>query len=196
MTALLIIFEMTNDYRIVLPLMVTVALASLVARVLLSDSIYTIKLAKRGIDIRSGRDINVLKAHSVGEIIDSAFDTIEASASVADILNNMEQSRESAFLVVRGDGSLEGLVSFQDIRSLVATRELDSLVVAHDLVQRDIEVVEEDSTLDDAMNAFNVRGMRMLPVVARGRARQVVGIIRRDDLIEFYNRKLVEHLKR
>jgi CIC family chloride channel protein len=196
MTALLIIFEMTNDYRIVLPLMVTVAVASLVARLLLSHSIYTIKLAKRGIDIRAGRDINVLKAHKAGEILVSEYDAIPASATVAAILQKMEQSRESDLLVLTEDGRLEGLISFQDIRGMIARRELDTLIVAHDLVQREIESVLTGSTLEEAMNAFNVRGSRVLPVVEDKSSGKVIGIIRKDDLIEFYNQKLVEHLKR
>lgn len=196
MTALLIIFEMTNDYRIVLPLMVTVALASLVARLLLTNSIYTMKLAKRGIDIRSGRDINVLKAHKAGEIVTTEYDSIPMSATVPVILKKMERSRESDLVVVDENGRLQGLISFQDIRSVVASRELDSLIVAHDLVQREIESVDATFDLEQVMSAFGVRGSRVLPVVENKTSGKAIGIIRKDDLIEFYNQKLVEHLKR
>lgn len=196
MTALLIIFEMTNDYRIVLPLMVTVAVASLVARLLFSNSIYTIKLARRGIDIRSGRDINVLKAHKADEIVIAEYDSIPASATIPLILNKMEQSRESDLIVVDGQGRLQGVITFQDIRSVITKRELDTLVVAHDIVHREVEAVIIESDLEQVMNAFNVRGIRVLPVVDNKTSNRVIGIIRKDDLIEFYNQKLVEHLKR
>ncbi|MDD4050569.1 MAG: chloride channel protein [candidate division Zixibacteria bacterium] len=196
MTALLIIFEMTNDYRIILPLMVTVAVASLVARLLFSNSIYTIKLAKRGIDIRSGKDINVLKAHTVDEIVITEYDSVPASATIPAILEKMEQSRESDLVVVDGDGRLQGLISFQDIHSVISRRELDVLVVADDIAHREIEAVIAGSDLEQVMNAFNIRGTRVLPVVDNKASNQVIGIIRKDDLIEFYNQKLVEHLKR
>jgi chloride channel protein, CIC family len=196
MTALLIIFEMTNDYRIVLPLMVTVAVASLVARLLFSNSIYTIKLAKRGIDIRSGRDINVLKAHNAGEIIAAEYDSIPPSATLSAILSKMEQSRESDLLVIDQNKRLQGVISFEDIRSMITKRELDSLIVAHDLLQPEVDAVEVGTDLDKVMSAFNVRGIRVIPVVDDGVSMKVVGIIRKDDLTEFYNRKLVEHLKR
>jgi chloride channel protein, CIC family len=195
MTALLIIFEMTNDYRIVLPLMVTVAVASLVARLLFSNSIYTVKLAKRGIDIRSGRDVNVLRAHQVEDILVRDFDTIPMSASLPTMLAKMEQSRESGLIVVDGEGYLEGLISFQDIRSVITRRELDTLIVAHDLVQRDVDAVSAGTNLDEVMNAFNIRGSRVLPVVEKT-TNKVIGIIRRDDLTEYYNQRLIEHLKR
>jgi CIC family chloride channel protein len=196
MTALLIIFEMTNDYRIILPLMVTVAVASLVARVLFSNSIYTIKLAKRGIDIRSGRDINVLRAHKADDIVVAEFDSIPLSATIPAILNKMEESRESDLIVVDKDGRLQGLITFHDIRSVITKRELDMLAVAHDFVHREIEAIVAGSSLEQVMSAFNVRGARVLPVVDNKTSNKVIGIIRKGDLIEFYNQKLVEHLKR
>jgi chloride channel protein, CIC family len=196
MTALLIIFEMTNDYRIVLPLMVTVAVASMVARWLFSNSIYTIKLAKRGIDIRSGRDINVLKAHTAGELVVSEFDSIPMSATLPDILDTMEKSRESDLVVMDKDRRLHGLISFEDIRSVITRRELDTLVVAHDLLQREVESVEVSSNLEQVMGAFNVRGTKVLPVVDNRISNKVIGIIKKDQLIEFYNQMLVDHLRR
>jgi chloride channel protein, CIC family len=196
MTALLIIFEMTNDYRIILPLMVAVAVASLVARLLFSTSIYTTKLAKRGIDIRSGRDINVLRAHKAKEIVITEFDSIGLAATIPAILNRMERSLESDIIVVDEGGRLEGLIAFQDIRSIITRRELDTLIVADDIIHREIETLTMESNLEEVMNAFNVRGIRMLPVVSDMVSRKVIGMIRKDDLNEFYNRKLVEHLRR
>jgi CIC family chloride channel protein len=99
-TALLIIFEMTSDYRIILPLMVTVVFSALVARRLFRHSIYTAKLAKRGIDIRGGKDINVLRSHRVAEIMDTQFATIPANMPLARILNTIERSTESYFVVI------------------------------------------------------------------------------------------------
>lgn len=196
MTALLIIFEMTNDYRIILPLMVTVAVASLVARLLYTQSIYTMKLAKRGIDIRLGRDINVLRAYKGADILVTGFDSVGVSAPMPAILAKMRQSLESDMIVIDDNGRLQGLITFQDIRNTVTRHELDALVVAYDIVHRDIEILTPQSNLEEVMNAFNVRGIHILPVVDNPVSRKVVGVIRKDDLIEFYNRKLLEHMKR
>jgi CIC family chloride channel protein len=165
MTALLIIFEMTSDYHIILPLMVTVAIASLVARLLFSNSIYTVKLAKRGIDIRAGRDINVLRTHRADEIVTTEFDSIPLSATIPAILGKMEQSRESDLVVLDGDGRLLGLITFQDVRRVISRRELDTLVVAYDIAHREVEAVTMDTDLEEVMNTFNVRGTGVLPVV-------------------------------
>jgi CIC family chloride channel protein len=85
-TALLIIFEMTSDYRVILPLMVTVVFSALVAGRLFEHSIYTVKLIKRGIDIRGGRDINVLRAHTVAEIMDKKSGYLPCNRALARII--------------------------------------------------------------------------------------------------------------
>jgi CIC family chloride channel protein len=105
-TALLIIFEMTSDYRIILPLMVTVVFSALLARRLFPHSVYTVKLIRRGIDIRGGKDISVLKAHKVFEVMDTAFQTMPASTALATIFGIIEHSYESYYLVMDPEGHL------------------------------------------------------------------------------------------
>ncbi|PWB70219.1 chloride channel protein [candidate division GN15 bacterium] len=196
MTALLIIFEMTNDYHIVLPLMVTVAVSSLVARLLLPNSIYTMKLVKKGIDIRSGRDVNVLKAHQARELADTGFEAIAMATPLPEILQRMASSRDTDLVVTDREGRLEGLISFQDIQRAMTSRDLDTLIVAYDLIHQDIETVEAGTDLDQVMNTFNVRGARMLPVIDSKNSRKVIGVLRKDDLTEFYNQKLLERARR
>jgi CIC family chloride channel protein len=196
MTALLIIFEMTNDYRIILPLMATVATASLAARLMFDHSIYTMKLFKRGIDIRAGRDVNILRAHKTAEIVSREFDSVEIDATLSSILMKMERSLESDFIVIDEDGRFQGLIAFQDIRGVITRHELRDLVVAYDITHRETECLTVESNLEKAVDAFNVRGVRILPVVADMNSKKVVGIIRKEDLMEFYNQRLLEHLKR
>jgi len=126
-TALLIIFEMTSDYRIILPLMVTVVFSALVAGKLFPHSIYTVKLVKRGIDLKGGKDVNILKSHKVSEIVDNQFETIPAATTLLDIFHTIERSRESYFVVVDRNGFMKGIVSFQDIRNLLSEHTLDYL---------------------------------------------------------------------
>jgi len=134
-TALLIIFEMTSDYRIILPLMVTVVFSALVAGRIFPYSIYTMKLARKGIDIKGGRDINVLRSHQVWEIMDRDFETIPASMPLARVFQTIENSSESYFIVVDGANRMKGVLSFQDIRSLLSQHSLDFLVIAQDLIK-------------------------------------------------------------
>ena len=196
-TALLIIFEMTSDYRIILPLMVTVVFAALVAGRLFTHSIYTAKLFKRGIDIRGGKDVNILRAHKVSEIMDPDFETITSATPLAGIFQKLEQTNESYFVVVDKNQYLEGVISFQDIRAHLSQHSLDYLVIAHDLVKPETVVVAGEDTLEKAYSLFGVKDLRMLPVViGETGKKKVVGVVRRDTLIDYYNRQLIETLRK
>lgn len=195
MTALLIIFEMTSDYRIILPLMVTVVFSALVAGKLFEYSVYTVKLARRGIDIRGGKDINVLRSHQVSEIMDRKFTTIGAATPLAKIFHTIEHSSESYFVVVDREDRLKGVLSFQDIRSMLTEHTLDYLVIAQDLVRPETTVIHADENLEHAYNMVSTRGFKLIPVVDREDKRKVIGVLRREDLITAYNRHLIDTLR-
>ena len=194
-TALLIIFEMTSDYRIILPLMVTVVFSALVAGRIFPNSIYTMKLARKGIDIRGGRDINVLRSHQVWEIMDRDFETMPASLPLARVFQTIENSKESYFIVVDGANRMKGVLSFQDIRSLLSQHSLDFLVIAQDLVKTDTMRVGSQDTLEQAYHSFGLSDLQMIPVVDSNDPDRVIGVIRRDDLISYYNKRLLDTLR-
>ncbi|HOD67464.1 MAG TPA: chloride channel protein, partial [candidate division Zixibacteria bacterium] len=178
-TALLIIFEMTSDFRVILPLMVVVVFAALVARRLYPHSIFTAKLIRSGIDIRGGRDVNVLRSHRVAEVMSREFETVDISASLHDILVKIEESRESYFLVMDRREVLRGVISFQDIRAVLSQRTLDRLVIARDIVHEEVVTLGTDDTLERAFQLFSARGLRLIPVVDGGPGERVVGVLRR-----------------
>lgn len=194
-TALLIIFEMTSDYRIILPLMVTVVFSALVARRLFGHSIYTAKLAKRGIEIRGGRDINVLKSHTVREVMDEEFSTIAASTQLPEILRKVEESDDTYFVVIGRKGQLKGVFTLQDLRSILSHPELNELVVAQDLAPSYTTVIHPDVDLDEANRIFGYKGLTMIPVVSRIDDGKVIGVLRRDKLIDHYNKRLLDTLQ-
>src|SRR5581483_1753452 len=79
-TAVLLLFEVTNDYRIILPIMLCVAVSNLIAGHLFKESVYTERLARQGIRLRSGRDLNIMEAMRVGEAMSRRFGTIDFKA--------------------------------------------------------------------------------------------------------------------
>ncbi len=195
-TALLIIFEMTSDYRIILPLMVTVVFSALFARKLFPHSIYTVKLIRKGIDIRSGKDVNVLRSHKVAEIMDETFEKIRLSTSLQEILLRVEQGSDSYFVVVNKEDSIQGVISFQDLRSLLSQHSLDNLVIAKDLVQEETVVVNYDDDLEQAFKLFGIKDLKMIPVINKYDNDKVIGVLRREDLIDYYNKQLIDTLRR
>lgn len=192
LTALLIIFEMTNDYRIILPLMVTVAIASVIARFLFKPSIYTVKLLKRGIDIRSGKDIGVLRATKVNEVMDTRFETIRSDLSLKQIFHRVADSTESYFVVVDRGDEFKGMVTLQDLRSLITQQHAAELILAADIAKPAPIVIHPEDSLEEALNQLDLRGLKLLPVVAPLEPNRVVGVVRRESLVDFYNRRLLD----
>ena len=195
-TALLIIFEMTSDYHIILPLMVTVVFSALGAGKLYEHSIYTIKLAKKGINIKGGKDINVLRSHNVSVVMDETFQTIPSNMSLAKILHTIEHANESYFIVTDKDDLMCGVLSFRDIRLLLTQHSLDYLIIAQDVVKTDTVSVIKSCTLEEAYQLFNLRDLQMMPVVEDKNSNKVIGVIRREALMNYYNKKLIDTLHR
>ena len=194
-TAILIIFEMTSDYRIILPLMVAVVFSTLVARRIFEPSIYTIKLIKRGIFLKGGKDTAVLKANRVEDIMDQEFETLPAAMPLAKIMEKVEASKGTTFMVVDRLGKFVGILSFQDMLGILTQHTLDYLVIAKDIATTDFVTVYPDDDLETALGRLNLKGFKMLPVVNRNDPSIILGVLRREDLIQHYNKKLIETFK-
>lgn len=191
--AMLIIFEMTQDYRIILALMFASVLSTLVSnRFSRGESIYTLKLVRRGINLRAGRDISILSTTFVREVMSRSWEKISLSTPLGKLLQIIENSRYSFFPVVNSKDELEGIISLQDIRSLITKRGLENLVIVKDVVPGYSLTLSEDETLASALQKFGLQDVEALPVVDRYNHKKLIGVLRRSDIISFYNRKLIE----
>ncbi len=175
--------------------MVSVVFSALVAGRIFPQSIYTIKLFKRGIDINHGKYVNVLRSHTVREIMDEEFETIPAWTNLHDIFMTLEHSKESCFVINDRNDNLKGMISFQDIRNLLSHHELDYLVIAQDLVPPETVVIKDTDTLEEAHNRFAVSDFRLIPVVSNTEPSQVIGVVRKEELVDYYNKRLLESLR-
>jgi CIC family chloride channel protein len=194
MTALMIIFEMTRDYQIILPLMVATVVATMIAMRMAPESIYTLKLLRRGIVLRQGRDINVLARHHVSEVMQKDFATILQTMRVPEILRELESSGQSDFMVVDDQGRLVGVVGFQDLRVVLAKPEIDTLVIASDIMRPVRYKLYPDHHLTEAWDLFRPDEVGAVPVVDRQDEGRIVGIVTRGAITAFYNRCLVEDM--
>jgi len=194
-TAILIIFEMTNDYRIILPLMIAVTFSTLGARHLFRHSIYTIKLAARGIFLKAGKDLSVLKAIKTYEVMDRNYETIAPRTHLKEIIYKIESSRESYFMMVDDNNRLTGIISFQDLRGVLTKSGLHDLVIAQDIAHTDLITVTPEEDLEQAREKFAVQAMKLLPVVDPKNDNKILGVLRYDDMMTIYNKRLIETLQ-
>jgi CIC family chloride channel protein len=184
-TAILIIFELTNDYKIILPLMITCITATLLATQLQRASIYTLKLLRRGVDIHRGQTVNVLRDLACRDVMRDDFEIVEPSASVVGVISSFMRHPGSSVFVVDGVGRLQGVITIDDIRPLMAdVASLGSLVIAGDMMREaGFPVFHPEDSLDEIMQRFGSY-QYSCPVVVDD---MPVGAVWPMDVIERYN---------
>ncbi|MBN2333461.1 MAG: chloride channel protein [Deltaproteobacteria bacterium] len=192
-TAILIIFELTNDYKIILPLMISSIIATLLTTKLKKESIYTLKLIRRGVDLFQGREVNLLRSLKVADYINEKPVIIPPNLKFSALLELVANYPNSQFYVVNEQQKLMGSVSLQEVRKALLDRDyIADLLIAVDLVNREIPRVTMEDSLDQVMKLFGSFEHDELPVVERLHPDVIVGSIKHKEVIEAYNRQLVK----
>ncbi len=185
-TAILIVFEMSNDYRLILPLMLATVISTFFAHAIHQESIYTLKLARRGIVIRHGRDIDIMESITVKQAMQRSPAVVQDDLPVSELGKAFAAHHVHGFPVVDKDGRLVGIVALSDYERATERPDFDQLKV-RDIMTRDVIVVYPDESLWEALRKLGVRDVSRLPVVSRRDPRKLLGIIRRRDIIRAYN---------
>ena len=192
LSAILILFEMTGDYKIILPLMIACIIGCLASGQLLKDSIYTLKLARRGVNIRAGKEVNVLKSISVKDVMNPEVETMPENITLGRLAEKMSKSKNNSFPVVDEEGNLTGILSFFDYRDVVFDENLKDLVVAKDIATRNVVTVSLDDNLYNAMEKITSKDFSILPVVSPSTQSQLLGVLTRRDIIGAYNKAVIK----
>lgn len=190
LTAIFIVFEMTDDYTYVVPLMIVAVIAYTTARWLSPHGLYDGWLAARGEHLAHGVDQSVMDHTHVVDAVDPEVATVPASASIDDLLDAAALNRHGVLPVVDPDGALVGLISHHVLRAaLVSRATLGPVVVAADLAEP-AEALSPRDSLRRALAAMNARGLDALPVVDGGDPPQFAGLLGRADVLRVYERAL------
>lgn len=187
-TGILLVFEMTNDYAIVLPLMLTVVICSLVARRIEHDSLYSGWLRRRGETIEHGADTDVLAGLRVVDAYDPTPDTISEGESAAALLRHLGHGEQVTFPVIDDDRCVRGVISLAELGQVAGLEpNARALLIAADLARPTETMLLGDSLLD-AIRRMGVRGAPSLPVVdSEGR---LLGLLSRSHVLNIYERSV------
>jgi CIC family chloride channel protein len=189
--SILILFELTSDYGIILPLMLAITMSTLAARVLMTDSIYTRKLRRKGISQFRTRDDIVMTSFRVGDVMRHNVPLVSADASLAIVLENFIGAPIDELYVVDSDNRLRGCISLHDIKEILGEEGLDHLLTAIDLSNVALPTAEPRDTLADCLRQLAASGRESLPVVDGRDTMIPVGVIARKDLIDLYDREVL-----
>ncbi|MBI4879570.1 MAG: chloride channel protein [Planctomycetes bacterium] len=191
-TAILIIFELTSSYQLILPLMASCIIATLVAQSLKPETIYTMKLIRRGVDIRRGREVNVLRSLRVRDAMTERAARVPPAETFGRLLSRIADEPAAYYYVVTDGGQLRGVIGLSDVSASIPDAGLlTNLLLAEDIARDDVPTVNMDDDLDTVMRIFDGLDREELPVVDEGSGR-LLGVISRRHLVEGYNRELMK----
>ncbi|OQY31854.1 MAG: hypothetical protein B6I38_05245 [Anaerolineaceae bacterium 4572_5.1] len=189
LTAVLILFELTGDYKIMLPLMFTVVIATLFAQKLLKgESIYSLKLTRRGIRLQRGKDIDVLQGVLVSEVMTKELHAATKNMNLKELARIFNKTRHHGIAILDERDNLWGMVTISDLEQAInAGKSLSKTTVAEIGTPREkLATTYPDQSIGDALNKMSRRGYGRLPVIARDNPEHLLGLIQRRDVIEAY----------
>jgi CIC family chloride channel protein len=192
LSAILILFEMTGDYKIILPLMIACIISSVASGQFLKESIYTLKLARRGVNIRAGKEVNVLRSIRVGDVMNRDVETVPENMPLGALAQKFSKSKYNSFPVLDGEGRLTGILSLLDYHETAFDENLRELVVAKELATPDVVTVTTEDNLYDALQKITSKDFSILPVVSSQDATQLEGVLTRRDIIGVYDKAVIK----
>ncbi len=185
-TGILLVFEMTNDYEIILPLMLTTVVANLVARRIEPDSLYSGWLRRRGERLQHGADRDVMAGIRVADAFDPAAAVVAESASLDLLLAHLGRGLYTDLPVVDAERRLVGIITLADLGRLAGSRDVPPDLVAADVATQGETVTPQDSLLE-AVRRMGVRGTPSIPVVDPTSGR-LLGVVSRAHVLALYER--------
>jgi CBS domain-containing protein len=183
---------MTGDYNIILPLMLTTVVTTLISRLLSRESIYTLKLTRRGIHLEQGQDVDVMQGVTVGEAMTTEVDDVPPEMPLVDLAQEFARTHHHGFPVVDGSGELVGVVGIRDLEQALSAGPIDNKTVMDIATTEGLLTACPEEPMWTALRRLGTRDVSRLPVVEQEGSRQLVGVIRRRDIIRAYNHAIVK----
>jgi CIC family chloride channel protein len=190
-TAIIMLFEMTMDYRIILPLMIAVVISTIVARSIKREGIYTTKLIRRGIDIGQLEQSSPLKGVKVGEVMEKNFPSVLPTLTVNELINRLRRSEYNGLPVVNDEGELVGMVTNSDVEAALSRGDFTELTV-DDIAVKSLIVAYPDEYVHDVFVKLGAREVGRIPVVERDNPNHMVGVLRRRNILQAYARAVTQ----
>lgn len=202
-TAILLVFELTSEYLLILPIMLTTVICVYFLERKGPPGIYALSLINHGVHLQQGRDVDVMQGVTVGEAMMSPAPMIRQDASLIELRNALRQYNSRSLCVVDEEGMLHGIVTLSDLQRSYESAlqqneggqqtDLGQLKV-WDICTREVITAYESDVLWTAIRNMGARDVGRLPVLKDG-TRVLVGMLRRHDIVDAYNMAIARKLQ-
>ncbi|WRH67183.1 MAG: chloride channel protein [Planktothrix sp. GU0601_MAG3] len=189
LTAILLLFEMTQNYLIILPLMAAVGVSVLIVDVVQSNkSDSGLNLQQMGVYLERPNELEILQTIRISEVMGQSYLTLPCSMPILEAGAVMVQLNCHTALILDETSQLAGLITVTDIRRSIfqATNPDSSLALGQQILKEicttEILCAYEDEPVQVALERMAARDLPQLPVVTREHPRQLVGIIEKEQI--------------
>ncbi len=192
MTAIIILFEMTGNYRIILPLMLCVVLAQIIASRVNPDSIYTIKLRRLGGMGGPRQEAETLDLLLVADAMSEEIPWVLPTLPLMELADRARSEHHRSWTVLDHERGLVGMVAVTDLERAIVEGELSSRTV-EDIMTTAVVTCEPGETLRHAFQRFSDRDVFQLPVVDPEQPGEIQGVLRRTEMMWAFRELADEH---
>ncbi len=189
LTALLMIFEITGDYNIILPLMLGTVTSVIVARAIERESIYTMKISHFSHRTEAGRNLDILRGHRITSLIVTDVPVVYEYTPFEEVLNVFMKTHYNTIPVLDKENRVVGTISLREIRPVLFDKDIAPLLLAIDIMSENIFVLEQDSTLEEALQKMEIDDSDLLPVVESTQTMRYLGMVAREDIWRRYSKE-------
>ena len=189
-TAILIIFEMTQEYSFILPLMLAVIISTTMVQIILKGSVHRKHLEEQGYQITEGRETNLLKSIYVGDVKLNEIELIPEQTPLPELVGKLMESPHHTFYTINIAKEITGTITETELRPIITEYDhLKDVVVAKDIVNPRVVIIEQDDDLHYVLNLFGKSNLDQFPVVDSHSSNKILGAINRQEVISIYNRE-------
>ncbi len=188
LTVILILFEVTGEYEIVLPIMFAAVTAALIARLAYSYSMETYVLEKEGVRVGYGIALSVAENISVLDVMRTnyvRFRDVTRAEKVVDVFHN---TPESNFLVTNDENEFVGIIRLEEM-SILLKEGMFTGLIAEDIVKKEVPVLYDTSKLDEALKLFELSDYDILPVLSQ-KSSKLLGVVRQEQAFSYYRKQM------
>jgi CIC family chloride channel protein len=183
-TSIVMLFELTGNYQLVLPLMFACIVANISAERLKQGSIYENLLQKSGVDLKEYAPPSYLERFSVEDVMTKKVDTITSVISLAETKKIFSQTHHSGFPILDPSGKLVGVITKQDLQK-ADLEQISSATLISQIMSKDLKYVYSTDNLHTAILKFYENKIGRLLVVDENNPSKLLGIMTRSDIINF-----------
>jgi len=188
-TAILILFEMTGDYQIILPLMLSTVLSTIVSRNLNPDSIYTLKLKRRGVELSSEtQSIDLMQGVTAEIAMNLETESVQLEMPLIELMSTFSSTHFNALPVIQNDTKLVGVITIKELDQVRNNGSIESKTIKDILTNKNPATILPHQPVWMALQYLEDQGEGCVPVISESGENILLGVLRRIDIIRAYNK--------